>query len=63
VIRLDGVFSGQDINKIRLAEWDEHPNAYGHRLIADDLFSGLSSDSARIFGSGAIAADAAAIVP
>lgn len=63
VIRLDDVFADEDIDRIRLAEWDEHPNAYGHRLIADELFAGLRSGRASIFSSGAFAANAGKAMP
>jgi hypothetical protein len=43
VINLDDVFAGQDLDKIRLAEWDEHPSAYAHKLIADRLFTSVAA--------------------
>lgn len=52
VLNLDGVFKGEAIEKIRLAEWDDHPNAYGHQLIADRLFESMRSQRERIFASG-----------
>jgi D-alanyl-lipoteichoic acid acyltransferase DltB (MBOAT superfamily) len=52
LLRLDDVFKGQDVAKIRLAEWDEHPNAYAHRLIADLLFLKIRENRARIFSYG-----------
>jgi hypothetical protein len=60
VISLDDIYKGKDPTKIRLAEWDEHPNAYGHQLIADQLFARLHAQRDQIFsippsklGSGA----------
>ena len=41
VINLAGVYRGQDIAALRLAEWDEHPNRLGHQLIAARLFDEL----------------------
>ena len=41
VINLAGVFRGQDIDALRLAEWDEHPNRRGHQLIASRLYDEL----------------------
>jgi hypothetical protein len=38
VINIEDIYREKDITKIRLAEWDEHPNAYGHRMVADRLF-------------------------
>jgi hypothetical protein len=31
------VFEGTDRQSLWLAEWDAHPNAKGHRVIADRL--------------------------
>jgi hypothetical protein len=55
IIRLDEVFKDKDVTKIRLAEWDDHPNAFGHRLIADELFERIHRDRARIFSMSASA--------
>jgi hypothetical protein len=41
VIDLSHVYEGKDIEALQLAEWDRHPNASGHALIADKLYSGL----------------------
>jgi hypothetical protein len=49
VINLDGIYKGKDPAKIRLAEWDEHPNTYGHQLIADRLFERISEQRDQIF--------------
>jgi hypothetical protein len=43
VLDFSDIFAGQDVNALRLAEWDEHPNAYGHKLIADRLFAAVAS--------------------
>jgi len=40
-IDLSDVFSGYDAERLQLAPWDEHPNALGHRLIADRLHQEL----------------------
>lgn len=42
VIDLSDVFDGEDIATIRLAEWDDHPNAKGHRLIAERLYTAIA---------------------
>jgi hypothetical protein len=39
VIDLQDVFAGRDVETVRLAEWDNHPNVLGHRLIAERLAS------------------------
>ena len=49
VIRLDDVYRGHDIDTIRLAEWDEHPNRAGHQLIAERLYSELLQRREQIF--------------
>jgi hypothetical protein len=49
VLDLGPVYSGTDIADIRLAEWDLHPNAYGHRLIAAMLYDKLIANEATIF--------------
>ncbi|MEO8295386.1 MAG: hypothetical protein ABI613_07725 [Gemmatimonadota bacterium] len=40
-----GVYDGQDPATLLLASWDKHPNARGHRLIAERLFKEITSDS------------------
>jgi len=52
VLRLDDVYKHRDIAKIRLAEWDDHPNAYGHQLIAEQLFEQIRAARTQIFSSG-----------
>ena len=49
VIDLGNVFQGHDINSYALAEWDLHPNAFGHRLIAAKLYEELSKKQNIIF--------------
>lgn len=46
VINLEDVYKGHDIVTIRLAEWDDHPNALGHQLVADRLYEALSVNQA-----------------
>jgi D-alanyl-lipoteichoic acid acyltransferase DltB (MBOAT superfamily) len=38
VLDLTDVYVGSDRNSLWVAEWDAHPNADGHRLIADRLY-------------------------
>jgi lysophospholipase L1-like esterase len=40
-IDLFDVYDGQDIFQIRVADWDYHPNAAGHQIIADLLLAEL----------------------
>jgi hypothetical protein len=49
VINLENVYQGRDVATIRLAEWDDHPNALGHRLVADRLYSALVANRDSIF--------------
>jgi D-alanyl-lipoteichoic acid acyltransferase DltB (MBOAT superfamily) len=41
VIDLLNVYSGYDQGELRVASWDEHPNALGHELIANNLYEQL----------------------
>ena len=54
VFNLEDVYKGHDIATIRLAEWEDHPNALGHRLVADRLYEALSANPA-IFARGELA--------
>jgi hypothetical protein len=42
VIDISDVYKGRDIATLRLAEWDDHPNPLGHRLVAERLFRELA---------------------
>jgi hypothetical protein len=41
VIDLGDVFSKQAPDSLRVAAWDEHPNALGHRLVGERLYGEL----------------------
>lgn len=43
-IDLSGMFDGEDLSSLWVAEWDYHPNARGNRLIADRLFERMTAD-------------------
>lgn len=43
VIDLSDVYRGHDIATLRLAAWDDHPNALGHRLVAERLYRELAA--------------------
>ena len=43
-IDLRDVYDGQDTTTLRLAEWDDHPNARGHELLANRLYKELRED-------------------
>ncbi|MCC6179366.1 MAG: hypothetical protein IT305_29005 [Chloroflexi bacterium] len=38
VLDLSAVYVGQDVSALKVADWDWHPNASGHRLIAARLY-------------------------
>jgi hypothetical protein len=49
VINLEDVYRGHDVDAIRLAEWDDHPNLSGHQLIARRLYDDLLARRQIIF--------------
>jgi hypothetical protein len=49
VINMEDVYGGQEVNAIRLAEWDDHPNARGPELVAARLFRELMTHRAEVF--------------
>jgi D-alanyl-lipoteichoic acid acyltransferase DltB (MBOAT superfamily) len=48
VIDLRDLYAGRDIDSLRLAEWDYHPNAEGHALIAERIHRELLERRAEI---------------
>ncbi|MGI9077243.1 MAG: hypothetical protein ACR2G6_07935 [Gemmatimonadaceae bacterium] len=42
VINLADIYDGHDLQTVQVASWDRHPNARGHRLIADRLYTELA---------------------
>jgi hypothetical protein len=40
-LSLEGAFGNQDIRSLTVAPWDLHPNASGHRMMADKLYADL----------------------
>jgi hypothetical protein len=40
-ISAERVFDGMDVRRLAIAPWDFHPNATGHRMIADLLYADL----------------------
>jgi hypothetical protein len=51
LIDLSDVFKGKDASALRLAEWDEHPNASGHALVASRLFDALRDKRDVVFAN------------
>ncbi|MGH8177977.1 MAG: SGNH/GDSL hydrolase family protein [Steroidobacter sp.] len=43
-VNMSEVFVDTPIEQIRLAEWDEHPNKLGHRMLADALLKELTRE-------------------
>jgi D-alanyl-lipoteichoic acid acyltransferase DltB (MBOAT superfamily) len=54
VLDLFDVYDGKDPTSLRVADWDNHPNVAGHRLIADRLFDEIRrhADALRIGRAG-----------
>jgi hypothetical protein len=51
ILSLAEAFKGYDVLDVSFGEWDHHPNALGHRLIADELYRKLQNESASIFSA------------
>ncbi len=49
LLDLRNVYAGNDETTLFLAEWDRHPNARGHQIIAEGLFKELTSQP-QLFG-------------
>jgi D-alanyl-lipoteichoic acid acyltransferase DltB (MBOAT superfamily) len=52
-INLSDVFRGQPTEKLRVEEWDDHPNAHAHRLMAQRLYAELAQRVPALFASAA----------
>jgi hypothetical protein len=46
VVDASDAFAGRDVPSLQVATWDRHPNAEGHRLIADRIYRALLEDPA-----------------
>lgn len=51
VINMEDVYRAHDYTRLRLAEWDNHPNVMGHEIIAERLYRELLSRRAALFDS------------
>jgi hypothetical protein len=51
VIDLSNVYDGHDVATVRLAEWDDHPNARGHALIAARLADELRANAKAVLAT------------
>jgi D-alanyl-lipoteichoic acid acyltransferase DltB (MBOAT superfamily) len=54
VINFEDIYKGLEINTVRLAEWDEHPNVRGHQLVAEHLFEQMRARRESIFNGQAL---------
>jgi hypothetical protein len=50
VIDLSDVYQGARREDLWIAEWDAHPNAAGHTLVAEKLYEHLAGQSRRLLG-------------
>jgi lysophospholipase L1-like esterase len=48
VLNLSDAYANQDPESLVVAYWDKHPNAAGHKLIAERLYQALSENRAEI---------------
>jgi hypothetical protein len=46
-------YENVDNEQIIVAEWDSHPNARGHRILADALYQALVQHRGEVFGAPA----------
>lgn len=53
VMNLQDVYSARPVEEVRLAEWDEHPNRLGHRLVADRLYTEIATRGSAMFDNAA----------
>ena len=49
VLDLSDVFQGYEVEELRLAEWDAHPSAKGHALLANRLYEVLNENAELVF--------------
>jgi hypothetical protein len=41
VLDLSHAYDGHDNGEVLISAWDQHPNAFGHKLLADALYNAL----------------------
>ncbi len=51
IINLLDVYADYPMSEVQLTEWDFHPNALGHHLVADRIFDTLVKDPSRYLGA------------
>ncbi len=57
VLNLIDVYGGHNGASLQVSAWDKHPNAIGHRLIANRLFAELRNLDGKIFSESPAAAE------
>jgi hypothetical protein len=48
VLDLSGIYENLETDRLIVAVWDKHPNASGHRLIAEQLYQALRENAEKI---------------
>jgi hypothetical protein len=56
VIRLDDAYGSANLESLKVAPWDAHPNTLGHKLIADGLYTALTAENVGLLGPAGSAA-------
>lgn len=46
IVDVSDAYENHPVETLRVAEWDMHPNAEGHRLLADRLYQALRENPA-----------------
>jgi hypothetical protein len=54
VVDLSDAYKGQDLATLLIRSFDQHPNARGHRLLADQLYEALVAALPRWIGNGSL---------
>jgi hypothetical protein len=49
IVDLSAIFEGQDLDSLSLEQWDRHPNAQAHKMIANRIYDAVQSKP-RAFG-------------
>jgi hypothetical protein len=43
IVDLSGIFDGQDVDALSLEQWDRHPNAKAHEMVATQIYTAIQS--------------------
>ena len=44
IVDLTGIYDREDVEALSLADWDKHPNAKAHQLIANRLYTAIQTN-------------------